>query len=71
MAAIVSESGLPPADRRALAFADSFEREFIGQPAGRRTIDETFEVGWRMLEGLPRGDLLRVSAATWAARDAP
>lgn len=70
MAAIVSESGLPAADRRALAFADAFEREFIGQPEGRRTIDATFEVGWRLLERLPRDDLTRISDATWAARRA-
>ena len=70
MAAIVSESGLPPADRRALAFADAFERDFIAQPKGRRTIDETFAVGWRLLETLPRDDLFRISDATWAARAA-
>ena len=70
MAAIVSESGLPAADQRALRFADAFEREFIAQPGGRRTIGETFEVGWRLLESLPREDLLRVGDATWAVRDA-
>jgi V/A-type H+-transporting ATPase subunit B len=70
MAAIVGESGLPGADHRALAFAESFEREFIGQPEGRRTIAETFEAGWRLLETLPREELMRLSASTWAARDA-
>ena len=30
MAAIVGEAGLSAADRRALAFADAFEREFVG-----------------------------------------
>ncbi|MFI5311707.1 MAG: V-type ATP synthase subunit B [Gemmatimonadales bacterium] len=68
MAAIVGESGLPAADRRALTFADAFEREFIAQPLGRRTIDETFDAGWRLLEALPRDDLLRIGDATWQAR---
>ncbi|HVZ49671.1 MAG TPA: V-type ATP synthase subunit B [Gemmatimonadaceae bacterium] len=68
MAAIVSESGLPPADRRAMAFAEAFEREFIAQPGGRRTLDETFEVGWRLLDTLPRDDLFRISDATWDLR---
>jgi V/A-type H+-transporting ATPase subunit B len=68
MAAIVSESGLPPADRRAMAFAEAFEREFIAQPGGRRTLDETFEVGWRLLETLPRDDLFRIGDATWDVR---
>ena len=70
MAAIVGESGLPAADHRALAFADAFEREFINQPGGRRTIGETFDTGWRLIETLPRAELQRISAGTWAARDA-
>ncbi|MBL0172031.1 MAG: V-type ATP synthase subunit B [Gemmatimonadaceae bacterium] len=69
MAAIVGESGLPPSDRRALVFAEAFEREFIGQDA-RRSLDETFTVGWRLLDALPRDDLLRLSDATWKAHHA-
>ena len=69
MAAIVGESGLPPADRRALAFAEAFEQEFIGQD-GRRTLDDTFAVGWRLLDALPRDDLPRLSDATWRAHQA-
>jgi len=74
MAAIVGESGLPAADRRAMAFAERFETEFIGQREGRRSLDATFAAGWRLLATLPRDDLGRVSDATWAARptnDAP
>ena len=70
MAAIVGESGLPEGDRRALAFADTFERDFIGQRDRRRTIDETFEAGWVLLETLPRDDLMRISNAVWAAHQA-
>jgi V/A-type H+-transporting ATPase subunit B len=68
MAAIVGEAGLLPADRRALGFAERFEAEFIGQGHERRTIAETVHEGWRLLETLPREDLLRISDATWAAR---
>ena len=68
MAAIVGEAGLAAADRRALAFAERFESEFVGQGATRRRIAETVEIGWRLLETLPREDLMRVSDATWAAR---
>jgi len=67
MAAIVGEAGLGEADRRALGFAERFEREFINQP-GRRTLAETVSVGWRLLASLPRDDLLRIKDATWAAR---
>ncbi len=64
MAAIVGESGLPEADRRALAIADRFEREFVAQPGGRRTIDETFAAGWKLLDALPRDDLVRMTDLT-------
>ena len=69
MASIVGEGGLVEADRRALAFADRFEREFVRQE-GRRTIAETLESGWRLLETLPREDLVRLRDAAWSARRA-
>ena len=47
-----------PADRRALAFAESFEQQFVGQGIARRTLAETIEAGWRLLDDLPREDLL-------------
>jgi V/A-type H+/Na+-transporting ATPase subunit B len=68
MAAIVGEAGLAAADRRALAFADRFEREFVHQGDRRRSIADTIATGWRLLETLPRDDLLRLSDAVWEAR---
>lgn len=68
MAAIVGEAGLIPADRRAMAFADRFELELVGQGGIRRSLAETIDAGWRLLETLPREDLLRLSEATWSAR---
>lgn len=70
MAAIVGEAGLAAADRRALAFAERFEREFIGQGEQRRGVGETLAEGWRLLETLPKEDLRRISDRTWAARAA-
>lgn len=60
MATIVGESGLPPADRRALEFADRFEKEFINQRGLRRSMRETLEAGWTLLDTLPREDLTRI-----------
>jgi len=68
MAAIVGDSGLGAADRRALAFAQRFELEFVGQGPRRRSLAETIETGWRLLEALDREDLLRIREATWTAR---
>jgi V/A-type H+-transporting ATPase subunit B len=69
MAAVVGEAGLGDVDRRALAFAERFEGEFLSQEQ-RRTLADTIAVGWRLLETLPRDDLLRIDDATWAARAA-
>ena len=68
MAAIVGEAGLAAADRRAMAFAERFEQELVGQGRVRRPLAETIEIGWRLLETLPHEDLLRLSDAAWAAR---
>ena len=68
MVAIVGEAGLTPADRRALAFAESFERQLVSQGGQRRTLAETMEVGWRLLDTVPREDLLKLSDALIASR---
>ena len=67
-AAIVSETGLSPSDRRALAFAERFEREFVHQGRVRRALAETIEAGWVLLEALPRTDLVKISDDMWAQR---
>ena len=68
MAAIVGEAGLAPADRRAMAFAELFEQQLISQGEARRPLAETIEIGWRLLDTLPREDLLRLSEETWNTR---
>lgn len=68
-AAIVGEAGLMPSDRRALGFAERFEKEFVHQGSvGRRSLAETMALGWELLEALPREDLLRIPDAVWAER---
>jgi V/A-type H+-transporting ATPase subunit B len=68
MATIVGENGLLPADRRALAFVDRFEHTLVGQGRARRTLAETLQAGWALMEGFPREDLLRIREATWERR---
>jgi V/A-type H+-transporting ATPase subunit B len=68
MVAIVGEAGLPAADRRALAFADEFERTLVGQ-AARRSLAETIEAGWRLLDRLPPEDLLKLGPELLAQRE--
>jgi V/A-type H+-transporting ATPase subunit B len=69
MVAIIGEAALSPADRRALAFAEEFERSFIGHGHGRRSIAETIEAGWRLLDRLPADDLLKLNAELLAPRE--
>jgi V/A-type H+/Na+-transporting ATPase subunit B len=71
MASIVGEAGLLPSDRRALGFVERFERELVGQGRQRRTLGETLQVGWTLMDGFPREDLMRLREPTWARRLGP
>ena len=68
MVAIVGEAGLAPADRRALVFAEDFEHTFVGQGSARRSLADTIETGWRLLDRLPADDLLKIGAELLAGR---
>lgn len=68
MVAIVGEAGLPPPDRRALKFADAFEQTFVSQGSRRRSLAETIEAGWRLLDRLPVDDLLKLKREWLTAR---
>jgi V/A-type H+-transporting ATPase subunit B len=60
LVSIVGEQALSEEDRRNLAFANDFEEEFVGQGPNRRTIEETLEVAWRLLDRFPLGELKRI-----------
>jgi V/A-type H+-transporting ATPase subunit B len=61
MAAILGEAALSKLDRIYLKFADRFESEFIQQGEyENRSIEETLDIGWRLLSLLPRTELKRV-----------
>jgi V/A-type H+-transporting ATPase subunit B len=52
LVSIVGEDGLSDADRRFLAFSDAFEKEFINQGETIRSMDETLDIGGRLLAAL-------------------
>ncbi|MGB7738280.1 MAG: V-type ATP synthase subunit B [Steroidobacteraceae bacterium] len=62
LASVMGEQGLPESDRRFLAFGERFERQFVHQ-ANARTLEESLEAGWAVLQGLPHGELTRLSNA--------
>ncbi len=62
LAAIIGEEELAGRDRMYLEFGKRFEKEFIGQGFDEnRSIEQTLDLGWRMLKNIPLADLTRVS----------
>jgi V/A-type H+-transporting ATPase subunit B len=68
LVSIVGENALSEEDRRHLAFAEDFENGFVGQGDESRTIEETLEAAWRLLERFPPTELKRVKAETLERR---
>ncbi len=60
LVAIIGEAALSAEDRQYLAFADKFEREYIGQGHTNRSIEETLERGWQLLREFPAAELKRI-----------
>jgi V/A-type H+/Na+-transporting ATPase subunit B len=58
---ILGESALTETDKFYMNFAQSFEKNYVNQGFFEdRSIQETMEVGWRMLSILPKSELTRV-----------
>jgi len=61
LASIIGEEELSEVDRRYLKFGDNFEKIFLQQDSREvRKIEETLNIGWKLLEMLPRSELTRV-----------
>ena len=61
LAVILGEAALSDADKKYLKFANEFEDKFVRQAHDEdRTIEETLDLGWRLLSILPRAELKRV-----------
>ena len=61
LASIIGEEELSPLDHQYLEFGEAFEREFLSQGYyERRTIEQSLELGWKVLSLLPREELVRV-----------
>lgn len=58
---ILGEAALSETDRIYAKFADEFERQYVSQGYDRdRSIEETMEIGWKLLSILPRAELKRI-----------
>ena len=61
LASVIGEEELSPSDKKLMAFGRRFDEEFIRQGENvNRTIDQTLDLGWRLLSTLPREELDRM-----------
>ena len=61
---VLGESALTPVDRLYAKFADAFEAEYVNQGFYEdRSIEETLDLGWKLLSILPRSEMKRIKPA--------
>ena len=61
LASVIGEDELSPIDKKYLEFGKEFEERYIGQGMNEnRTMEETLDLGWKLLGRLPREELDRV-----------
>lgn len=58
---ILGEAALTDIDKLYAKFADAFENEYVSQGYNtNRDIEDTLELGWKLLSILPRSELKRI-----------
>lgn len=61
LAAILGDSALTATDKLYAKFAESFEKTYVSQGfTENRPIEETLDIGWKLLSMLPRSELKRI-----------
>ncbi len=61
LAVILGDAALSPVDKLYAQFADAFENEYVSQGYYTdRTIEETLNIGWKLLSILPVNELKRI-----------
>ena len=62
LASVIGEEELGTVDQQYLKFGRAFEHEFVNQGVTEnRTIEQTLNIGWRLLSMLPQEELTRVT----------
>ena len=62
LVAIVGEEALTDMDRMALKFADAFEQNYLDQKDENRELEQTLELGWRLISMMPRESIKRIKS---------
>lgn len=61
LAVVLGESALSDMDKKYATFAAAFEKEYVSQGYDTdRSIEETLNIGWKLLSILPRSELKRI-----------
>ncbi|MPN65203.1 V-type sodium ATPase subunit B [bioreactor metagenome] len=61
LAVILGDAALSDTDKLYAKFADAFEAEYVSQGYfTNRTIEETLNLGWKLLGILPKSELTRI-----------
>ena len=61
LSAILGESALSDADKKFAKFAEAFEEQYVSQGfETNRSIEETLNLGWKLLKILPKTELKRI-----------
>jgi V/A-type H+-transporting ATPase subunit B len=61
LSVILGEAALTDVDKLYAKFADAFEKEYVSQGYDtNRTIEETLNLGWKLLKILPKSELKRI-----------
>ncbi len=64
LASVIGEEELSPTDKKYIEFGKHFEAQFVNQGANEnRTIEQSLDLGWKLLSTLPREELDRVDSA--------
>ncbi len=61
LASVIGEDELSAVDKKYLEFGTAFEQEFVAQGAAEnRSMEETLDIGWKLLHILPKEELDRI-----------
>ena len=61
---VLGEAALSPVDRLYAHFSEEFEKQYVNQGFEQnRTIEETLDIGWRLLSLLPKTEMKRIDSA--------
>jgi V/A-type H+-transporting ATPase subunit B len=61
LSAILGEAALSDVDKLYAKFAEAFEKEYVSQGFTKdRGIEETLDLGWKLLKILPKSELKRI-----------